>query len=84
MTEMDEELLYSGELDKELYDEVAEQVDGFQTEWIDADVNLMLSGDYELTVEGPETSSILGGSHRPSDTYEVDPSTAEELRKTFG
>ena len=79
---MEQETLYSGKLDLGTYQQVAEEVDGFPTKWIDADVDLMLSGN-ELTVEGPETSSLLGGTHNPSDTYEVDGSTAEYLRQTF-
>lgn len=80
---MNQEIIYSGELDRDLYTEVAEQVDGFPTEWIDADVDVMLSEDDELVVEGPETKSLLGGTHRPSDTYNVDQDTVDYLRQAF-
>ena len=79
---MQQETLYSGKMDLETYQQVAEEVNGFPTEWIDTDVDLILSGD-ELKVEGSETTSLLGGTHHPTDTYEVDGATAEYLRQTF-
>jgi|GEM_PF-1858868 len=80
---MNQEVIYSGELDRNLYDEVAEQVEGFPTEWIDANVDLMLSGDKELTVRGPETKSLLGGTYHATNTYDIDSTTADDLRDAF-
>ncbi len=85
MTE--EQTLYSGRLTKDMYDEVSEAVSEFSTEWIDAEVDVILesNGQDRLRVEGPETSSLLTPwkTTTPEDTYEIDSDTANYLQQTF-
>lgn len=80
-----EELIYSGELTDDVYSELDEAVvGGLSSEWRDADVDVILEGD-EVTVEGPETSSILNPFKTtiPTDSYKVESETTEYLRQAF-
>lgn len=85
MTE--EQTLYSGRLTKDMYNDVSEAVSEFSTEWIDAEVDVILesNGQDRLRVEGPETSSLLmpWKSQTPEDTYEIDSDTANYLQQAF-
>jgi hypothetical protein len=84
---MNEEVLYSGEISFEVYEDVSEAVEEFSTEWVDAEADLVLeeNGEYRLRVDGPETVSLLKPwkTHEASETYTLEEETAEYLRQTF-
>jgi hypothetical protein len=84
---MNEEVLYSGEISFEVYEDVSEAVEEFSTEWVDAEADLVLeeNGEYRLRVDGPETTNLFKPwkTHEPSETYILDEDTAEYLRQTL-
>lgn len=88
---MYKEKLYSGTLTFEMYDGISEVLDDLSTEWIDAEVDMLLereteeSREYNVLIQGPETNSLLNpfSTSRPTDSYIMDEESAEYLQEFF-